>query len=176
MPEVTMFLLNYVKPEEATGKVAEIYEKFPKEVSVPLPLQLSSASPGLLAHQMNFIGYFMQHEKLSFPLLTAIRYVCATECAYDYCTGFNKNLLMAQGMTETELETLKSDPESSPLEDPEKKMLKFVMKAVKDPKSVGKSDIEELRSAGWADSDIFDALAHGTNMISAGIINQAFTQ
>lgn len=40
-----MFLLKTVKPEEATGEVAKAYGVFPKEVGVPAPMQLASASP-----------------------------------------------------------------------------------------------------------------------------------
>ena len=171
-----MFLLNCVKPEEATGKIAEIYGTFPKAVGVPEPLQLMSATPGLLEIQVNVIKYFMGHPNLTFPLLASIRYLSAVHFNYDYCIGFNGKILQAAGATDADLEAMKKDPMNAPLEDKEKSMLAFVIKALKDPKSVEKADIDTLRDLGWTDSDIFDALAHGANMSAAGIIYNAFAR
>jgi|GEM_PF-4887482 len=44
-----MFLLETIKPGEATGPVAEAYSIFPPEIGVIPPLELLSASPGMLA-------------------------------------------------------------------------------------------------------------------------------
>jgi len=171
-----MFLLKTVSPVEATGKIAEIYGIFPKKVGVPVPLQLMSASQGMLERQIEIIKYYMSHPNLSFPLLAAIRFLCASECNYGFCINFNKHMLMAQGMTETDIEKMIHDPEAAPLEDKEKAMLKFVLFAVRSPNDVQPSDIEKLRNMGWADTDIYDAVTHGANMVGASIVNNAFTR
>ena len=56
-----MFILNHVKPEEATGKVAEAYATFPPEVPVPAPLILMSASPVLAQAQTHIIRHYINH-------------------------------------------------------------------------------------------------------------------
>jgi len=70
------------------------------------------------------------------------------------------------------LETMTKDPSQAKLEDKDRAMLEFVVKAVKEPASTTKADVDGLHALGWTDQDIFDALSHGANMVSAGI---AFT-
>jgi hypothetical protein len=53
-------------------------------------------------------------------------------------------------------------------------MVAFVMKAVKTPDVVEKEDVDRLQDLGWTDSDITDALAHGTNMIGSSILMKTF--
>ena len=48
------------------------------------------------------------------------------------------------------------------------------MKAVKNPDAVDKQDVDRLHELGWADSDILDALAQGTNMIGSSILMKTF--
>jgi alkylhydroperoxidase family enzyme len=171
-----MFLLKTVKPEEAAGKVAEAYKVFPKEVGIPTPLQLMSASPGLLERQTGVIGYYMSHKKLTFPLLAAIRYLAALKTGHAFCTEFNGGMLLQMGMSASDLADLKSDPKTSNLEPEEAAMVAFVAKALDDPASVTKADIEALRGQGFEDADIFDALAHGANMYAGSVLFKAFVR
>ena len=171
-----MFLLKYVSPEQATGQLGEIYGVFPKEIGPPRPLQLMSASPGFLSCQFEIMKYYMNHQKLSFALQTAIRYMAANECDYDYCINFNRTLLMAAGADEQALEAFKNDPGTAPLEDHESAMLKFVSKAIKTPEAVVPSDLEALRDLGWEDADILDATAHGAFMQGHRTLMKAFSE
>lgn len=171
-----MFLLNYESPENAVGKISEIYSVFPKEIGPPHPLQLMSASPGFLSCQFEIIKYFTNHKKLGFPLLAAIRYMAANDCDYDYCINFNQNILMAAGADKQALEAIRNDPSQAPLEDHERAMLKFVSKAIKTPETITKSDVEALRSIGWEDSDILDAVAHGAFMNGHRTLMKAFSE
>ena len=169
-----MFLLNYVSPEKATIPIDDIYNVFPKEIGPPHPLQLMSASPGFLECQFEFIKYFTNHQKLSFPLLAAIRYMAANDCDYEYCIKFNQSILMAAGADEQALEAIKENPDNAPLEDNERAMLKFVAKAIKTPDAIIKSDVEALQNVGWEDSDILDAVAHGAFMTGHSTLMKAF--
>lgn len=171
-----MFLLNYVTPDTATSPIDEIYGVFPKHIGPPHPLQLMSASPGFLACQFEIIKYFARHEKLSFPLLAAIRYMAANDCDYEYCIQFNRNILMAAGANEGELEAISDDPDKAPLEEREIAMLKFVSKAIKTPDSIGPSDVEAMHNIGWDDSDILDAVAQGAFMTGHSTLMKAFSK
>lgn len=53
-------------------------------------------------------------------------------------------------------------------------MLDFVVKAVQEPSSVTKDDIDNLRKFGWEDRDMMDALAQGVGMIDYSIMMQVF--
>ena len=169
-----MFLLNYAGPENATGRVKEIYDLFPPEMGPPLPLQLISASPGFMTSQFEVMKYFTNHQALSFSLLAAIRCLAAHASGYDYCIAFNRNLLIASGASETEVSAVVDNPDKAPLEDREKAMLKFVAKAIQTPERVGREDVEALYAWDWHDADILDAAAHGAFMRGHATLMKAF--
>ena len=172
-----MFILNHVKPEEATGKVAEAYGVFPPGMTVPEPLVMMSASPDLASLQSNIIRYFHSQARLDFGLLATIRYLVA--CAYDYpfCVNFNAGLLQqAGGMSAADLENLRAHPEKAPLEESQREMLLFVLKAVKTPEKVTKADVAKLHELGWTDQNIFDATYHGASMVALSLMFKAFVK
>jgi hypothetical protein len=172
-----MFILKHMKPEGATGKVADAYAVFPKEFPVPDPLVLMSVSPELTEIQSGIIRHYMTHEKLDVGLLAMIRLLVASEEDYQFCVNMNMGLLkMAGGMTDEELKALRKNPETAPLEEFQKALLLFVLKVVKTPEDITENDVESLRQLGWSDKDIFEASFHGTSMVSAGKLYKAFVK
>jgi hypothetical protein len=170
-----MTLIQTVDPENPEGKAKEIYDTMQKIAGVvPAPLQLASASPWMLDMVWQSIQYYSQHPNLGFGLLSSIRYLVARQYNFAFCTGFNKNFLMMQGMSEEDIEKIVEDPLQAPLEDKEQEMLAFVMKAIKTPDAVVKEDVDRLHDLGWTDNDVLDALAHGTNMVGSSILMKAF--
>ena len=170
-----MALIQIVEPDNAEGKVKEIYDFMQKNAGViPAPLQLASASPKMLDTVWQSIQYYSQHPSLGFGLLSSIRYLVAQQYDYTFCTGFNKNLLKMQGLSDEDIEKMENDPLQAPLDDKDRAMVAFVMKAVKTPDAVEKQDMDILHEQGWADSDILEALAHGTNMIASSILMKTF--
>ena len=79
-----------------------------------------------------------------------------------------------QGLSDEDIENMEKDPLNAPLDDRDRAMVAFVMKAVKSPDAVEKEDLDQLHELGWVDSDILDALAHGTNMIGSSILMKTF--
>jgi len=170
-----MALIQTVKPENVEGKAKEIYDTMQKNIGlIPAPLQLASASPWMLDMVWQSVQYYSQHPNLGFGLLSTIRYLVARQYDFAFCTDFNKNFLMMQGMSAEDIEKVEEDPLQAPLEDKERDMLAFVMKAIKTPDAVGKEDMDHLHESGWTDNDILDALAHGTNMIGSSILLKTF--
>ena len=169
-----MFRLKHIPPAEASGPVAEAYAMFPQGMEPPLPMQMYSASPGLMEAMGDYMKYFMNHQRLSFPLLALIRYLAATYAGHAWCEKFNGGLLKKAGMSEEDLAAVIEDPGRAPIEDNEKALLAFVIKTVKDPAGVTGQDIDRLRELGWHDSDILDATQMGANMLAARIMNVAF--
>ncbi|MBF0498245.1 MAG: hypothetical protein HQK58_16985, partial [Deltaproteobacteria bacterium] len=115
-----MFLIKTVAEDQAEGKIKEAYSMFPSPLPVPAPLKLLSASPALFERQVGLIQYYMGHKTLSFPLLTAIRFISSDECGHEFCLDFNRKLLMQAGMSAEDLEAMKADPATAPLEDKER--------------------------------------------------------
>ncbi len=170
-----MVLIKTVEPDVAEGKAKDIYDFMQKNVGViPAPLQLASASPWMLDMIWQSIQYYSQHPNLGFGLLSSIRYLVAQQYDYAFCTGFNRNMLKMQGFSDEDIEKMEKDPPRAPLDDKDRAMVAFVMKAIKEPDSVEKQDMDRLHDLGWTDSDIMDALAHGTNMIGSSILMKTF--
>jgi len=171
-----MFLLNTQSSESATGKTAEIYAMFPKNIGVPVPLQLLSASPGILERQAEMISYFRGHPRLTPGLLASIRYAVSAKSGNKACEILNQGILKQMGMSEKEIEELPLAPSAAPLEEHEQKIFAFVMRTFDDPASVTQADIETLRLAGYTDGDVLDAMHQATGMMAASMLLKAFVR
>lgn len=172
-----MMLLKTVPPEKATDKMAEAYGIFPPQVPVPQPLVLMSASPELAYLQSRIIHYYMTQSRLDSELLSLIRYLVASDYDYSFCIKFNSGILkMAAGFSKEELQAIKADPSTAPLEEPQKALLLFVLKAIKTPQAVTAGDLDSLHELGWSDQEIFDATYHGASMIGPSILYKAFVR
>ena len=143
-----MTLLNTVAPENAQGKVKEVYGMFEQlNIPVPLPLQMMSVSPDYLALQGQVINYYMQHPVLSPSLLTHIRLMAAHEENYTYCIHLNQQILKNKmGISDEQIAAAADDPHRTALEPEEKALLLFVQKVLRDPASTSREDMEHLRA------------------------------
>ena len=170
-----MALIQTVDPQKADGQAKKIYDIMQQTAgTIPAPVQLASASPWLLDMIWQSIQHYSQHPKLGFGLLSAIRYLVAQHCEYAFCTGFNKKFLKMQGMSDEDIEKIQEDPLQAPLDDKDRALLAFVMKAIKTPDAIANEDMAQLHDLGWQDSEILEALSHGTNMISSSILMKTF--
>jgi len=170
-----MALIQTVESDKAEGKVKEIYDFMLENAGIiPAPLQLASASPWLLDMYWQSIQHFSQHPNLGFGLLSSIRYLVAQQYDYAFCIDFNRNMLSMQGLSEDDIDKMEKDPLQAPLDDKDRAMVAFVMKAIKTPDAVEKQDVDRLHDLGWTDSDIMEAMAHATNMIASSILMKTF--
>ena len=170
-----MALIHTVPVKEAEGLIREGYEMFLKNIGIiPKPMEMMSASPALFELQLRRIQYFSKHPKLSFALLAHIRYLVAYNLNYRFCMDFNRHMLRKLGLEEAEIRKMEADPAQSALEENEGALLAFVVKAVKAPERVRPEAVEKLRTLGWEDRDIVDALAQGVSMIDHAIMMTAF--
>lgn len=172
-----MALIHTVDPNHATGVIKDVYD-FIKQAAggmVPKPLQMMSASPKVFEINWQGMQYYFQHPNLSMVLLAYIRYSSATSCEFPYCIEMNKKILMTLGgLTEDQARTVVDDPGASNLNDKDKAMLGFVQKALKSPEDIQQDDVDALRTLGWADSDMYDAVNHGASMVAGGILFNTF--
>ncbi|BBN59480.1 carboxymuconolactone decarboxylase family protein [Hydrogenovibrio marinus] len=171
-----MSLLSLVTPEKATGRVAEIYDEINWTFgSVPNGFQLHSISPELFDDNWRNISYFMEHKTLKFPLLAMIRMLVSTDNACEYCINLNEALLINKaGFTQDQIAATKADASNAPLNEKDKAMLLFVLKATKAAKSVNADDVEALRNLDWTDKDIYDAVAHGARNMAMDVLFDTF--
>ena len=171
-----MYLVNTVERDKAEGIVADTYALVPPQIDIPMPMRLLSVSPGLMERQANMIRYFRHHDRLSPPLLASIRYVASEKFAYAPCAVFNHDLLRMQGMTEDDIASLSCKPAETPLDETESALLAFGTKAVNEPTTVTRADIEELLAQGWRESDVVDAVQAASNMLGMSLMYRTFVR
>lgn len=171
-----MALIKTVGYEEAEGKVKEVYDRLMETArTIPLPMKMMSASPDLLAVQIQSLGHYFRHPTLGFSLLGHIRLLVAHHFNYQYCVEFNSSLLQVLAeTTDEQLEAVKAEPSAADLDDRDKAMLLFVLKAVFTPDETVQADVDSLKDMGWTEKDIFEATHHGADMIRHGTLFKAF--
>ena len=170
-----MSLLKEISPEKATGKVAELYEGIKQFAgAVPNGMKLFSANPSILEMRVASISYYMQNETLSQQLMAFIRFLVSIDERCEYCININQNILMRSGITAEEINATKDDPSKAPIGERDKTMLIFVLKLVKDAKSIEAKDIENVRSKGWTDADMLAAANHGAMQVGLDMMLNGF--
>lgn len=170
-----MAILKLVEKEEATGKVAEIYERMTAAMGfVPNAFKLYSPSEYLLETVSGNMGYYMRHKTLGGKLLAFIRLLVSEQEKCVYCVTVNSRILLQYGVLPDALAGIKADPSTAPLEEKEKALLLFVLKMVKDSNSIVAEDLEKLRALGWSDGEILDGAYHGANQVASDMILNAF--
>jgi hypothetical protein len=170
-----MALLMMVPPAQAEGKLADLYAMTEQFFgAVPNNVRLLGVSPSVLENQLHFAQYFMSHPNLSMQFLTTLRMLVAKRTSSPYCEGLNKGLLMRQGVSAEEIDSITADPSEAPMSEKEKALLQFVLKALREPQSATADDVKNLESLGWTQSDLLDAVAHGARAVATNIIFDTF--
>ncbi len=170
-----MSYLREIAPQNASGRLAEIYATFERELGfIPKAFRMASVSPELLAQHWDYLRYYLDHPTLSRRLTAAIRLLVSQLKGCDYCIGLNRGILLQQGVSPGELRAMERDPAQAPLNEKEKALLLFTLKGVRDPHAVIEADLDALRRLGWTDSEIFDALHHGARQVAFDILIDAF--
>ena len=170
-----MALIETTAPDKAEGKLAELYAQTEQMFgAVPNNVRMLGVSPAILENQLDFAAYYMEHPKLKMHFWAMLRMVVSAQCDSPYCEALNAGLLAQMGLEPGQVDEAKANPEKAPLDDNEKALLLFVLKAVKDPHSVTASDVDELRAKGWTDRDMFDAVAHGSRVVGTNILFDTF--
>ena len=171
-----MSIIATVSPEQASGRVAEIYGQMQQAIGrVPNAFQMFSISPTVLENQWQSTGYYFQHPRLGLPLLASIRMLVSQANNCDYCIGFNEGLLIQRaGFTVDQTAAMKRDPATAPLPDKDKALLLFALKATRTPLSVVRTDIDALLGLGWTEQDVFEAVYHAARNVAADIVFNTF--
>ncbi|MEI6684103.1 MAG: hypothetical protein WCO44_15845 [Bacteroidota bacterium] len=170
-----MPLLNLVEKEEATGKVAEIYESMINTMGfIPNAFKIFSPSAFVLEKQFANLGFYMRHKTLSGKLLAFIRLLVSEQEQCSYCVGMNSGILLQYGVLPEMLVGIKADPSTAPLDEKELPMLLFVLSVIKDSNAIVQADVDKLRNLGWSDTEILEATYHGSSQVSGDKIFNAF--
>jgi alkylhydroperoxidase family enzyme len=170
-----MALVKTTPPEKAEGKLAELYAEVEQMFGrVPNNARMLGVSPALLENQLQLMEHYMGHPTLSTPFLAMVRMLVSKACRTPYCQNLNAGLLMKAGLAKEQIAAMQADPAQAPLDEKQKALLLFVLKSCDNPHSVTAEDMDEIRSLGWGEADILDAVAHGARMVGTNIIFNTF--
>ena len=163
-------------PSGEEEKVNAIFEAVEKHLGfVPDGLRLLSISPPLLETMMGNIAYFnMGGTKLS-PILTAmIRYQISSSAGCSFCIDLNEGFLTNLGLDLDEVRACQNKPETAPLNEKDKSLLLFALKALQNPNDIDQSEMMKIQKQGWDDREIFDAVAQAASNKSFNSLLKTF--
>ncbi len=170
-----MSLLKLVEKDEATGRVAEIYESMTSTMGfIPNAFKVFSPSPYVLDRQYSNLGFYMRHKTLAGNLLAFIRLLVSDQEQCSYCVGMNSGILLQYGVLPEAIAEIKLDPTKAPLNEKDLAMLLFVLSVTKNSNAIVQEDVDKLRNLGWTDEEILEASYHGATASGVDKIFNAF--
>ena len=119
------------------------------------------------------IAYILNHSNIKSDFFAMTRLFVANHEGFEYCKSFNTKLLLAREYKREELVNIKSDF-VLPLDSKHQILANGVKKAIFDADNFTGEDIEILKSAGWSDSDVWDAIDHGAFLFKFSKILKAY--
>jgi len=169
-------LITIISEKNAKGEVKEVYEDIKNTFGmVPNAMKHQSISPEILKNSWEFIKIELTNKNFSPKLSAMIRLLVGGQKDCHYCMGVNEGMLINMfKVSIAEVNELKKDPSSAPLNNKDKAMLLFVLKATKNAQSVTKADILNLEKIGWSEKDIFEGVKMGANIIAFTITLDTF--
>jgi len=171
-----MSLLHIPAEEEATEDVKKIFAEIESMIGrVPNGLKLWSVSPRALRAQWAGMKSILSRPKAEQKLYAIIRYLASEENGCTYCIGLNGGMLINYyGVTQDELIAMQKDPASAPLEEKNKALLLFAMKAIKDADSVSANDIDTLTRLGISEEEMFNIVLAASHMFVVNTLFKTF--
>ena len=168
-------LLSFTAPKDATGLVKTVYDEIKAKWGfVPVVIQQYSLNPKLLKAQWDLYATLGNNKNFDPKMMTMMRMLVSEKNDCDYCVGLNKGMLLNMfKLPMDEINTLTLDPSSAKLEEKQKSMLLFMLKAANTPHDTSAGDIDNLKKLGWTDKDIFEGVKSAANMVSGAILIDA---
>jgi len=171
-----MSLLHIPPKEEATEDVKKIFTEIESMIGrVPNGLKLWSVSPRALRAQWAGMKSILSRPKEEQKLYAIIRYLASEENGCTYCIGLNGGMLINYyDVTQDELIAMQKDPASATLDEKNKALLLFAMKAIKDADSVSANDIDVLTKLGISEEEMFNIVLAASHMFVVNTLFKTF--
>lgn len=149
--------LQTIEEEQATGRVAEIYEKQRAQLGFVMEAaKCFTARPDLLPIYTDFsdrirAGFSLGLREWRLITLIVAKHVPSTYCSHVY----SKQLIDDLGSKEAVL-AVQRDFRTASLPDRDVEMLAYAEKVAQDAFRISQADIDRLRSVGFSDQQICD--------------------
>ncbi len=169
-------LIKIVSVQDANGEVAKVYQEMNASWKmIPNAMKLYSNNPEIMRHKWDSFKFSSNYKNIDDKLQAMIRMLVSMQHDCEYCIGFNEGFLInALKVPASDVMAMKKDPSLAPLDEKQKALLLFVLKATKDSKSTTKEDISNLKKLGWSDAEIFFATNYAAQMVASDILLNAF--
>ena len=149
--------LQTIEEEQATGRVAEIYEKQKAQLGFVMEAaKCFTARPDLLPIYTDFsdrirAGFSLGLREWRLITLIAAKYIPSTYCSHVY----SRQLIDDLGSKEAVL-AVQRDYRNAGLPDRDVEMLAYAEKVARDASRISQADIDRLRRTGFSDREICD--------------------
>jgi uncharacterized peroxidase-related enzyme len=155
--------IPWVNEDEATGKVAEIYNLWksenPDRDSVPYVLKCFSLRPDFLEQAFGFSyklqfadGFLTRRQKELIGTYVSSLNQC------PYCRGSHAYFLECQVGAKTADAVVRDDLDAADMSDAERELLRFAGKLTLESHTIRESDIQHLRDSDWNDKQIAEGV------------------
>jgi hypothetical protein len=134
----------------------------------------ASINPERFKMFLDEINYLSTHENINPDFFALLRYYIASQNGFSYCYNFNQKLLLSRGYSLEVLSSFESSAETLPLDEKHQKLFLAVLVALNEPTSFTEETINELKTIGWSDADILDAVDHGAFLFKFSKILKAY--
>src|SRR4051812_9729775 len=148
-----------VPPEEATGELADAYSALDDLPIVPTVFQLASIRPDLTRLICDFYPTLFLRGELSRPAKDAIATYVSALNHCSFCTSAQGTFMQLHGASPEQIEAARAGDLSAFSNDDEVgTFLPLAEKITRNSHEVTDDDIESLRSVGWSDEKILEAI------------------
>ena len=149
--------LQTIEEDEATGRVAEIYEKQKAQLGFVMEAaKCFTARPDLLPIYTDFSDRIRAGFSLGVREWRLITLIAAKQIPSTYCSHvYGKQLIDDLGSKDAVL-AVQSDFRKAGLPDKDVAMLSYAEKVAQDASGISQADIDALRAAGFSDRQISD--------------------
>ena len=134
----------------------------------------ASINPTRFKMFLEEINYLSAHPNIEKDFFAFLRYAIATDNGFDYCTRFNRQLLLASGYTLEDLHAVEGIDKVVPLDEKHQALFNAALTAVYRPEDFTAQTIASLHDRGWSDADIFDAVDHAAFLFKFARILKAY--
>ncbi|MGM0405834.1 MAG: peroxidase-related enzyme [Thermoplasmatota archaeon] len=153
-----MSWIKEIEKEDAQGELREIYDDIEKKRGkLSNIMKVHSLNPAAMKSHMDlYYSIMFKDRSLSREECEVIAVLVSKLNGCDYCITHHIEALSAYWKDEEKLDEFVEDFRNVEIDDKMITMLEFVEKLTSEPSTVGKEDIEKLRTSGFNDKAILN--------------------
>jgi len=155
---------NPIAPENATGRLKELYTELQEMLGAVMPHVQIHATHALEEMQCFIDPMKLTRNHPEVPLLwfALMRLYVARRENYPYCIALNTLMLEKHGITEEQIEAYTQDITKVPLDKKLGLLLVKALKSIYDSHHFTQEDFDTLYQAGYSDKTIYQMIAYAT--------------